>query len=233
MDRQPLPSNLVEDAARMVGEEKSAEYGTLLSRASKMVVEGKDLQKAAKKCRKAILLFPDLPAGHSTLGSVHEASGAPTMAAQCYLAAMERFDENSTIDPKLWADSAAHAYAMCVASKGDPTPAWWPMWWEDEALLRLSERAVSLIPDSLRAQKWRADVLSGLQSALPPMEPRSPQQLRDAAACFQKTAELVASSEGKRSMVKAGIACRARAAAIEQHFAQEGSHSGTTATFSY
>ena len=74
----------------------------------------------------------------------------------------------------------------------------------------------------LESHRWRADVLSGLQPALPEYTDRQPEQLREAAEHFQEVAKLHTSADAKRGMVKAGIACRARADAIEAHYARQG-----------
>lgn len=212
-DEPAFDSTLVAEAAGLVGEAKVAEYERLVAIATKMIGEGNTLAKAAKKCRKAIALFPEQSAAHSALGAALEATGDCLLAARSYLTAMHKAERATDADPRLWADAAARAYAMLVRCPEEPRPAWW----HDEELLKLSEKAVLLLPEDMRAVKWRADVLSGLQSALPDdTEPRGPQSLREAAVCFQKVATLLQSADAKRSMIKAGVACRARADDMER-----------------
>eukprot|EP00966_Prymnesium_polylepis_P275771 6371899-Prymnesium_polylepis.1 len=218
---EPEPAGadpLVAEALQVVGEGRREEYERLVRAATRMVAEGNTLQKAAKKCEKAIALFPDGTAGHKVLGAAHEAMGSPCAAGRSYIAAMAKAEQCADEDPRTWAECASCAYAMLVTSKELERPEWW----EDAVLLRLSDKACLLLPEDLRAVKWRADVLSGLQSALPDMADRSPAQLRAAADAFQMVAGLVQSTEGKRGMIKAGVMCRVRADAIEAHLAQLG-----------
>ena len=158
---------LVAEAAQMVGEQNRDEYEHLVRAAAKMVAEGNTLQKAIKKCRKAISLFPGSPAAYRTLGAAQEASGSPSAAAQSYVEATAKASVGKE-DPRIWADCAAQAYAMLVACPEVPRPEWWV----DEALLRHSEKAYLLLPDDLRAAKWRADVLSGLRESRKSKFPR-------------------------------------------------------------
>ena len=208
---------LVEATAKMLLEEKAMQFDQLVRQASKLVSEGNNLAKAVKQAKKAVALLPEMPSGHRTLGSALEANASPTLAAEAFLLGMDKADASLSEESSrtIWAECASSAYAMLVVCPDVPRPTWW----EDAQLLRLSERAVQVTPESLRAQKWRADVLSGLQSALPEYDDRTPQQLRDAAVHFQEVARLHSGADAKRGMVKAGIACRARADAIEAHLA--------------
>ena len=211
---------LLAEAVQMKAEMNVSEYERLVSLASKLVADGGNLAKAIKQAKKACELLPHFPTAYHVLGSAHEANGAPKLAAEAFISAMEKAEADQKVDPKIWADSAAHAYAMLIMAPDAAKP----IWWTDDDLLRLSERAVILLPNDLRSQKWRADVLSGLQSALPAsnrsdIEHRSPEQYRDAATHFQAVAALLPSADAKRGMVKAGVMCRARADALEKHLA--------------
>jgi len=215
-------SDTLAAAVTLLDEQRRAEYERLVSAASKLVADGNNLAKAVKHSKKAIELMPSVPAAYQVLGDAHEAMGAPGLAAQAFIACMDRAEADEAVDKRIWADAASHAYALLVLAPREPRPSWWT----DEDLLRLSARAIALLPADLRTLKWRADVLSGLQSLLPPsgrseVEHRSPQQYRDAAMHFQALAPLLPAADAKRSMIKAGVACRARADMLEQHLASQ------------
>lgn len=217
-----LPADLLAEAVQIKSEQNRTEYERLVSLASKLVADRGNLAKAIKQVKKACDLLPAAPTAYHVLGSAHEANGAPELAAQAFIIAMDKAEAQADMDPRIWAEAAAHAYAMLIMAPAAPRPTWWT----DEALLRLSQRAVTLLPEDLRAQKWRADVLSGLQSALPEsgrsqLEHRTPQQYRDAAIHFQAVAALLPSADAKRGMIKAGVMCRGRADALEQHLASQ------------
>lgn len=215
-----MPEGLLAEAVQMKAEQYRSEYEHLVTHASKLVADRGNLAKAIKQAKKASKLLPECPSAYHVLGGAYEANGAPELAAAAFITAMDKAEADQKLDPKIWADAAAHAYAMLIMAPGAAKP----VWWTDDELLRHSERAVTLLPESLRAQKWRADVLSGLQSALPAsnrseIEHRTPQQYRDAAVHFQAVAALLPSPEAKRGMIKAGVMCRGRADALEQHLA--------------
>ena len=221
-ERMGVDAAAFDAAVADVGAQQAAEYEHLVSRAARAIAERNNLGKAKKQCLKAIALCPKLAPAHSTLGSAHELTGDSSLAAASYIDAMalcevggdggaQRADER-----RQWAYVAARAYAMLVISPQGTVAL--PPWWHDEAMLELSARVVALLPDDVPAVKWRADALSGLQSRLPEMaEPRGPESLREAATCFQHLARLLTTPDAKRGMVKAGVACLARAGQMEEH----------------
>ena len=135
----------------MLIEDKAVQFDKLVRQSANLVRDGNNLGKAVKQAKKAVALLPEMPSGHYTLGSALEANCSPSLASQAYLIGMDRSDKSSSsdLDPTLWAECASSAYAMLVMCDDVPRPPWW----EDGQLLELSQRAVTLLPGSLRVQK--------------------------------------------------------------------------------
>ena len=155
----------------------------------------KNLKKAESQCRRAIELEPARSAAYYALGCAHNASADGMAAAASFVKAMEfAYDESLTE----WANAAMHAFATLMANTSAPRPAWWV----DAQLLVYSERALTALPEATLTLRWRAQVLSGLPVALPPLATqRSAEQLRTAATHYTAVAKLLSSKEEKRAAV--------------------------------
>jgi len=174
----------------------------------------KQLDKAERKCREALKLDAALPVAHQVLGAVLEARGDLGGAAASFTAAMEAAGgANAEPATAAWATAASRAYAVLVRCAEAARPAWWA----DETLLALSERAVAALPESALAHTWRAELLSGLQPALPPRAAaRSAEQHRAAAAHHQKVAALAPDKEAKKAAAAAAAECLTAATRAEK-----------------
>ena len=130
-----------------------------------------------------------LPAAHLVLGAVLEAKSDLSGAAASYASALSAAGGADVADAATaeWASAVAHSYAVLTRCAAAPKPAWWT----DATLLSLSERVLELLAEQLNAQTMRAELLSGLQGALPELAaPRSAEELRTAAAAYQKVLAL-------------------------------------------
>lgn len=169
----------------------------------------KNLKKAESQCRRAIELDPAQPAAYYALGCAQNASADGMAAAASFVKAMEfAHDEFSTE----WANAAMHAFATLMANASAPRPAWWA----DAQLLVYSERALTALPEATLTLLWRAQVLSGLPVALPPLATqRSAEQLRTAATHYTAVAKLLSSKEEKRAAVEEAAACLVHAKRLD------------------
>ena len=109
-------SDTLAAAVTLLDEQRRAEYERLVSAASKLVADGNNLAKAVKHSKKAIELMPSVPAAYQVLGDAHEAMGAPGLAAQAFIACMDRAEADEAVDKRIWADAASHAYALLVTA---------------------------------------------------------------------------------------------------------------------
>lgn len=185
--------------------------GEFLSVKQKAEFEKKRLVKAERKSREAIKFSSAAPA-HLCVGACLEARGDLRGAAASYAAALAAAGGANTIEPSaVWAAAAARSYLALVRCNELPKPEWW----NDAALLSLCERAAGVLPEDVRAVHMRAGVLSGLQSALPAPSSRSAEQLRAAAAAYQKVASLSETKEQKEAATGAGAVCLTEAARAE------------------
>lgn len=187
----------------------------------------KNLKKAESQCRRAIELDPARPAAYYALGCAHNASADGMAAAASFVKAMEfAYDESLTE----WANAAMHAFATLMANASAPRPAWWA----DAQLLVYSERALTALPEATLTLRWRAQVLSGLPVALPPLATqRSAEQLRTAATHYTAVAKLLSSKEEKRAAVEEAAACLVHAKRLDAQAAAaaaSGSDGGAAAS---
>lgn len=192
----------------------------------------KNLDKAMRKLERAIELDASLSAAHHLLGVVCERTGRKPAAAQSFVRAAE-LAAGSDADPSTrdaaWAESAARAFGLLLASSSSAAETPLPDWWTDAALLALSERAVQLLPESAAAHRWRAACLSGFRTPSLAKAPQAPEaaaersavQLRAAATHFSKAAAQMvgapgAEEEQRDALVQAGAACLRDAMQLER-----------------
>jgi hypothetical protein len=169
----------------------------------------KNLKKAESQCRRAIELDPARPAAYYALGCAQNASADGMAAAASFVKAMEFAHEEFSTE---WANAAMHAFATLMANASAPRPAWWA----DAQLLVYSERALTALPEATLTLLWRAQVLSGLPLALPPLATqRSAEQLRTAATHYTAVAKLLTSKEEKRAAVEEAAACLVHAKRLD------------------
>ena len=160
-DQETDTSKLLASATALISEEASE----FLPKNQQADFLKKNLDKAERKAERAIELDANLAAAHYALGTVRSRTNRRPLAAQSFVRAMELTsgaDDDPASWSEIWAESASHAYEMLSACPGEPRPAWWK---DDAALLTLSERAATLLPESTLAHRWRADVLSAFAYA--------------------------------------------------------------------
>ena len=215
---------LVASAEALVAE-RALEFLTAKQKAE---FERKNLDKAFRLCSKAIEIDASLPAAHLELGIILEAQTGLTKAAESFLTAMQCAEvDPSESGAKVWARSAAHAYAVLSRLPDEKRPAWW----EAHELLSRSERVVTLLPEESLAHKWRGEALSGFQDAVPMGAdlPRA-QSLREAAAHFQRVVALSTSAEEKKAAALASADCLMKAARFESQAGKPADSDGEVAT---
>jgi tetratricopeptide (TPR) repeat protein len=161
-------------AARMEqSQQLHMEHMKLLSDGARYASK-EDWHNATRCCHEAITLRPDEPTGYYNLGATLGNSGRIVEAAQLFLEAKERFQDDSWN----WAVATADAFeTLRLKSCGEVAK---PGWWNDEELLALSGRVVSAAPNDWAANSMRAHVLSG-QSGAWEAGPRSAAELSEAA----------------------------------------------------
>jgi len=156
-------------------------YDELLAKGGRYVAK-EDYRKAGKAYREAIALEPNKPEAYFNLGAVLDNSGH-VEAAQRYLEASERLPVGS----ERWAEATANAFDMLAQEECAEVAK--PEWWSDEGLKALSARVVQAAPTFATAHSMRAWVLSG-QCGAWEVGPRSAAELKEAAAHWERAAEL-------------------------------------------
>ena len=167
-----------------------------------------DWRRAAKAAREAIALRPDRPEAYFNLGAALNNSGHYVEAAQRFLEAKER----NRVGSEDWAQATAQAFTM-LATKACAEVAK-PEWWSDEGLKALSARVVRAAPDDEKANRMRADVLSGRSYDAWEAGPRSAAELREAATHFERAAALETAPALKAKLAEAAARCRNQAGAM-------------------
>ena len=128
-------------------------------------------------------------------------------AAQRFLEAKERW----TVGSEDWADATADAFDMLRSEQCDEVAK--PEWWNDEGLKALSARVLRAAPDTELAIDMRAYVLSGFCDAWE-VGPRSAAELKEAAACFDRSAAMCDAPALKAELVRFADECRIGAEAV-------------------
>ena len=163
-------------------------YGDILGTAFAAMGE-RNYKHAIKFFKKAVTLQPgECETALSGLGDAYKFSNDHSNAASCYLMAL---DQVWDVDDSHWPHLFGSAFNSLLLALDVPRPAWW----NDQDLLRLSERAARLMPSLSGIWDARAQVLSGQYvEALEPTKRRvservTGEQLREAALCFEREAE--------------------------------------------
>ena len=205
--RQQRDSEAAEKLART-----AAQTGNALD---ELLAEGvryaskEDWRKAGKAYREAIALRPDRPEAYYNLGAVLTCSGHYVEAAQRYLEAKERY----LVGSERWAGATANAFHMLRQEQCAEVAK--PEWWIDEELMELSARVVRAAPNGGTANKMRAAVLSGQNSAWA-AGPRSAAELKTAAVHFDRAAAVCNAPAQKDTFANAAGLCRRLAWAMQR-----------------
>ena len=152
--RQQGNREAAEEQARLAARSGDA-YDELLAEGARYASK-EDWRKAAKICRKAIALRPNMPEAYHNLGLMLSTSGHIVEATQRYLEAKERYPVGSDD----WAKATASAFDTLRLKECDKVAK--PEWWNDEGLKALSARVVRAAPNEATAHSMRAAVLCGL-----------------------------------------------------------------------
>ena len=203
--QQQRDREVAEEQARRAAQ-MGGEYEELMAKGARYGSEI-DWRKAAKAFRKAIALRPDEPGAYYNLGVALANSGHDVEAAQRYLEAKERLSVGS----EDWAEATAKAFNMLRREACDEVAK--PEWWNDEGLKALSARVLRATPNEEPALDMRAIVLSGLSRARE-AGPRSAAELKEAAACFDRSAALCNAPAWKAESSKMADLCRSRAGTL-------------------
>eukprot|EP00964_Phaeocystis_antarctica_P108413 scaffold73021_cov61-Phaeocystis_antarctica.AAC.3 len=169
-----------------------------------------DWRRAGKAYREAIALKPDKPTAYYNLGEALNNSGHSFEAAQWYLGAKERYPVGSEI----WAKATAHAFNSLrhdVLRHDVCNEVAKPEWWNDEGLKALSARVVRAAPNQEIALNMRAGVLSAPSVDSWGAGPRSPAELKEAAAHFERSAALSEPPAIKAARASSAVWCRNQA----------------------
>ena len=166
-----------------------------------------NMRKATKKLDKAIRLDPEQPHAYAALSQVMEATDLPVSAALA-IKAVERSDPNSC----MWARNVTRAFDSIRMIHNDIAR---PTWWNDEDLLAMSARVLSVIghENNHMAHLMRARVLchgAGVTSAVTwEAQPRTARQLMEASQSYQLVAEYwpTAFPEESQQFVELAHAC--------------------------
>ena len=216
-ERQAEAVRAQEDAAgaaategqAQTAERTSDEYATLIAKGVRCG-SANELRKSAKAFREAIALQPDHPGAYFNLAITLSSSGNHAEAAKRFLEAMQRYPEDSGT----WAMSAANAFdnlrhpSCAEVAK----PAWWR---SDDELKALSARVVIAAPAHAIAHLMRATVLDCSQWAIAAGRVRSPAEMREAAAHYERVAELHPSRASQDEHTRNARGCREAAEKVE------------------
>ena len=181
--------SVAERAAR-VAEQHGGELNQLQAHAASLMSNG-DLSGAAKAWRKLIKLRPDLPDPYARLAMTLQRSNLFLEACPLYLKAVELSEPGTEI----WGTMVARAFgALRVNEDCAEVPR--PAWWNDDDLKAISALAVAVCPDDVNVYAMRAHVLLDIEAVLSStsFEPRSAEELKEAALCFRRAADLTLSS---------------------------------------
>ena len=137
------------------------------------------------------------------LGRATSNSGHKIEASQRFLEAKQRYPAAGSED---WAQATALAFEMLMQE--DDCSEAKPDWWNDEGLKALSARVVRAALDVPAPNYMRAVVLSGAGGASWGAGPRSSAEFTEAAARFDRAAELWPAPAGKAELAVHANQCR-------------------------
>ena len=181
--------------------ETGDKYTGLMAECARYASEA-DWRRSARACRKAIALEPYHCTAYFNLGSALNNSGHKVEAAQRYLEAKER----RPVGSDMWARATAEAFDMLMQKECEEVAK--PDWWNDEGLKALSARVVRAALDVPAPNYMRAVVLSGAGGASWGAGPRSSAEFTEAAARFDRAAELWPAPAGKAELAVHANQCR-------------------------
>ena len=150
------------------------------------------------------------PTAYYNLGVALSNSGYKVKATQCFLQAKER----EPVGSERWAKATAEAFHKLTKKECGEVAV--PEWWNDEGLKALSVRVVRALPNDNGAHDMRGLVLSG-QSGAWEVGSRSAVELTEAAACFERSAELTHAPAVKTQISGLADWCRSEAEAVCNH----------------
>ena len=204
--RQRRTREIAEEVARDAAQTGDA-YDELMAEGARYASK-EDWRRAARACREAIPLRPDVPTAYLNLGAVLSTSGHYVEALQRFLEARERLPVGSVH----WAQATTEAFDMLRSKECAEVAK--PEWWNDEGLKALSARVVRVAPNDAPANSMRAWVLSGRSGGLSDTGPRSAAELKEAAAHFDRAAALSNAPVMKAEFARVAVACRTQAEAM-------------------
>lgn len=147
-------------------------------------------RKAAKCFSRLIELDPFEPASYANLGQVLLRSGDISGAATLLQQAKTLCEVSGQQQSGLWARSLARAFHAFEHPRASQEPQ--PAWWDDALLCILSDKALSLSPESVEVWQMRAVVLQGgshVEGARGwNVGQRSLDQLREIGECYRHAA---------------------------------------------
>lgn len=174
----------------------SAEKYTQLLLTGRACFKQRQYSMAAKKYNRAIANQPADAWGYICLGEVRYVTKRFKAALSMYLQASERAAPRSLV----WGAAIASAFILLLRLDTVPRPSWW----NDEDLLRLSQQVLEAGPNENSFLKMRGEVLGCGKWTCSKWEPgpRSPEQLHEAARCWERISEQAVASEHRVSAMR-------------------------------
>ena len=204
--RQQRTREIAEEVARDAAQTGDA-YDELMAEGARYASK-EDWRRAARACREAIPLRPDLPTAYLNLGAMLSDSGHYVEAAQRFLEAKERLPVGSV----QWAQATTEVFDLL--KRGECAEVARPEWWNDEGLKALSARVVWVVPNDSTANGMRAWVLSGRSGCLWDAGPRSAAEHKEAATHFDRAAALFNAPLMKAEFARVAVLSRSQAEAM-------------------
>tara|TARA_B100000795_G_scaffold26079_1_gene17294 strand:- start:181 stop:924 length:744 start_codon:yes stop_codon:yes gene_type:complete len=173
------------------------EIAKLLAKSGRYM-DQQNYRKSVKVLQEALALDPTEPAAlHNLAVTFARSNNRPEAAKYALLAARwseARVPLLGRAAMEAWARSWGMACALLLKPECANVPR--PAWWNDTALLQLTDKVVKLIPNEAEIDIWhtRAQVLStcaGLHMGSWKPEVRTLAQLKEAVRCEERQAQLI------------------------------------------
>ena len=173
------------------------EIAKLLAKSGRYM-DQQNYRKSVKVLQEALALDPTEPAAlHNLAVTFARSNNRPEAAKYALLAARwseARVPLLGRAAMEAWARSWGMACALLLKPECANVPR--PAWWNDKALLQLTDKVVKLIPNEAEIDIWhtRAQVLSacaGLHMGSWKPEVRTLAQLKEAVRCEERQAQLI------------------------------------------
>ena len=173
-----------------------SEMAKLLAKSGRYM-DQQNYRKSVKVLQEALALDPTEPAAlHNLAVTFARSNNRPEAAKYALLAARwseARVPLLGRAAMEAWARSWGMACALLLKPECANVPR--PAWWNDKALLQLTDKVVKLIPNEAEIDIWhtRAQVLSacGVQMSTWKPEVRTLAQLKEAVRCEERQAQLI------------------------------------------